>query len=87
MNFRVRIKPNSRQNEISMVDGIIIVRVKAPPIDGKANRELIAFLSEVLQIPKSKITIAAGAASKFKTVFIPDEYQLKVDKVFSVSKI
>jgi uncharacterized protein (TIGR00251 family) len=46
------------------------IRVAAPPADGAANAELIRFLAERLQIPRSAITIAAGSSSRRKTVVI-----------------
>lgn len=44
------------------------VKIAAPPVEGKANRELIVFLSEVLGIRKSDITIEKGKTSKRKVI-------------------
>jgi uncharacterized protein (TIGR00251 family) len=46
------------------------VRVKAPPVDGKANAALILLLSETFQIPKSSMSISHGLSSRNKTVDI-----------------
>lgn len=73
MQLRLQIKPNARKNEIS-VGNVIVVRIKAPPVDGKANRELIEYLSEVFGIPKSGMEIIRGESSKFKTISISDQF-------------
>lgn len=51
-----------------MADGTLKVHLKAPPVDGKANEELIKFLSKEWKIPKSKILILKGLMSKNKIV-------------------
>jgi uncharacterized protein len=67
----VRLKPNARQNTVELGDnGILQVRVNAPPIDGRANTALIELLSEILDIPKSHLSIKRGAASKNKVVSV-----------------
>jgi uncharacterized protein len=71
LNLRVQIQPNASKNEIiSYVDEILKLRIAAPAIDGKANRKLIEYLSEVFNIPKSNITIKSGLSSKYKIITI-----------------
>jgi len=54
----VQVQPNSRKNEIaSFEDGVLKVKISAPPVKGKANRELIEFLSDILNISKGSIII------------------------------
>lgn len=71
----IRVTPRAPKNEIVQVmgDGTIKIRLTAPPVDGKANKELIKFLSEVLDVPKSKIEIIAGKTSRDKLISILDE--------------
>ncbi|HMD69250.1 MAG TPA: DUF167 family protein [Chitinivibrionales bacterium] len=65
----VRLKPNAKQDEIKTgPDGLILARVHAPPLEGKANAALIALLAETLDLPKSSISIRHGLASKKKLV-------------------
>ena len=67
----LHVQPNARQNEIlGFEDGILRIKIAAPPIDGKANKELIAFLSKRLGISKSSITIDRGQTSKSKVISI-----------------
>ncbi|MEJ2012334.1 MAG: DUF167 domain-containing protein [Anaerolineales bacterium] len=58
----IRVTPRARKTEFGGVlqDGTIRVRVAAPPVEGKANKALIAFLAEALGVRKNKIEIVAG---------------------------
>jgi len=67
----VQVQPNSRKNEIaSFEDGVLKVKISAPPVKGKANRELIEFLSDILNISKGSIIIEKGLTSKRKGIVI-----------------
>ena len=70
----VRVVPRSKREEISAIldDGTLKIRITAPPVEGKANRALIEFLSRVLDVPKSSIEIIAGEKGKNKLVAILD---------------
>lgn len=70
----IRVLPRASRNEIAEIrsDGTIRIRLTAPPVDGKANAALIQFLSEVLDIPRSRIEIVAGATGRDKLVSILD---------------
>jgi len=70
--IKIRVSPNASQSEITetMADGTLKIKLKAPPVDGKANDELIRFLSKEWKIPKTDITITKGQASKNKVIFI-----------------
>lgn len=63
----VKVKPNSKRPTLEQQeDGSWIVHLKSPPVDGKANAELIKVLSDRFKVPKSCITIKSGASSKLK---------------------
>ncbi len=66
----VRVVPSARKTEIQeiMTDGTLKIRVAAPPTEGKANKKLIEFLSDVLRIPKTNFEIIAGTSSKDKLI-------------------
>lgn len=67
----VKVKPSSKQQTIEQqADGSWIVHLKSPPLDGKANAELIKVLSDRFDVPKSCITIKTGASSKLKRIEI-----------------
>jgi uncharacterized protein (TIGR00251 family) len=68
----VRVIPRARQNAIDgiMTDGRLKIRLAAPPVDGKANRALVRFLGEILDVPASQIEIKAGQSGRDKLVTI-----------------
>ncbi|MFB8788981.1 MAG: DUF167 domain-containing protein [Potamolinea sp.] len=71
MNKQVKVKPNSKQQNIEeSADGILTVHLKSPPVDGKANKELIDLLSKKFNVSKSQIRIKTGLSSKTKLVEI-----------------
>jgi uncharacterized protein len=55
---------------VSRVDGVLHVRVAAPPLEGKANRELSAFLARELDLPPSLVRVVKGVTSQHKTIEI-----------------
>ncbi|WP_017651940.1 DUF167 domain-containing protein [Fortiea contorta] len=71
MQKKVKVKPNAKQQKIiEQSDGSLNVHLKSPPIDGKANEELIKILAQKFHVPKSQITIKSGATSRQKLVEI-----------------
>lgn len=67
----LRVHPNAARNEVvGFTDGVLGVRVAAPPVKGKANQELIAYLSKLLSVSKGSIAIIKGHTSRFKVVAI-----------------
>ena len=71
MLLRLKIKPNSHHNQFTIEkDGSFKVKIKTPPVEGKANKELIRFLSEIFELPKSYIMIVKGETSSNKQVSI-----------------
>jgi uncharacterized protein (TIGR00251 family) len=71
MKFTVKVKPNSRKNEVKRdEDGTLTIFVADPPREGRANEKLIELLSEYLKKPKRCINIVAGFKSKIKIVEI-----------------
>ena len=72
VRLKVRIKPNARREAIepAAANERIRVSVTAPPVDGKANRALVALLATAFDVPKSRIVIVSGLAARDKTVEI-----------------
>lgn len=67
----IYLQPGAKKTEVSGVhDNHIKIKVNSPPVDGKANEALILFLSEFLDIPKSKIKIVSGEKSRIKKISI-----------------
>lgn len=74
--LKIKVITKSSKNEISDVmtdpDGekIYKIRIKSAPVEGKANAELIKFLSKKLNVPQNSINIIKGTASKIKLIKI-----------------
>lgn len=80
----LKISPNSSKNEIiKSEDGSIKVKITAQPIDGKANKALVEFLSKQLKIPKSSIEIIKGHTGKDKSLLIKTNDDLIIQKLKS----
>jgi uncharacterized protein (TIGR00251 family) len=78
VKLRVRATPNARRSEAvgweddPQAGRVLRVRVAAPPVEGKANEELRDFIAKSLGLPKSKVLLEKGGASRFKSFEIPD---------------
>lgn len=69
MLLQVRVKPGSRTSALTRAaDGSWVATLKSPPVDGKANTELVALVAAHFERPKSAITIKSGAAGRIKIV-------------------
>ncbi len=71
MFITVRVYPNATKNEVvGFSDGVWQVRVAAPPIKGKANKELTSFLSKVLGVGRSSLSITKGHTTRSKLIAV-----------------
>ncbi|HMH11730.1 MAG TPA: DUF167 domain-containing protein [Edaphobacter sp.] len=65
----VRVHPGARRNAVSGVhDGAVKISLTTPPVDGRANEALIAFVAELLGLPKGRVSLVAGVASRTKVL-------------------
>ncbi len=80
----LRVLPGAVRNELlGFREGVLRVRVKAPPEKGRANQELVSFLSQILGLPKGALTIIKGHTSRDKVIAIDGLSQDEVMKRFS----
>lgn len=71
--FNVKLVPNSSFSKIvDYTNEYVRIKISAPAIENKANKELISFCSDLFEINKSKISIISGEKSKVKKVLIKD---------------
>ncbi len=83
----LRATPNAPRSEFAgwTVDEqqrpVLKVRLQAPPVEGKANTELLRFLSRELGCAKGALTLQRGAASRYKVVDVPLEAWEKLPPV------
>ena len=83
----LKIVPNSSKNEIILEEEFIKVKVTAQPIENKANKALIEFLSKNFKIPKTSIEIVKGETSKEKTVLFRIKDEEKINYVISYLRL
>ncbi len=81
--LRCRVTPGAKRSEIigCSEEGppngrVLRVKLKAPPVEGKANRELLAFLANELGVAKSAVSLRSGAKSRVKAVEIEGDVDL-----------
>jgi uncharacterized protein (TIGR00251 family) len=82
----VRVQPRaSSEGMAGVVDGALKVRLTAPPVEGKANRALQAFLARVLEVPKGNVAIVSGDTARLKRVRIegvsPRDLAARIPKI------
>ncbi|HBM14780.1 MAG TPA: YggU family protein [Lentisphaeria bacterium] len=69
VTFKCRVQPGSSKNKIAgLYCDSLKITLNAPPVDGKANEELIKFLAKTLDIPKSSVLIISGLTSRNKSI-------------------
>ncbi len=69
--LNIKAVPNASRSEVvGWLGDALKVKLKAPPVDGKANAELCRVLAETLQLPKSAVTLAIGASARQKRLRI-----------------
>ena len=67
--FHVKVHPRARKNAVTGVLGNALkLALSAPPLEGRANEACIAFIAELLNVPRSSVTIAAGESSRQKLI-------------------
>lgn len=79
---RIKIIPNSSKNDIVWENEGLKIKITAQPIENKANKALIEFLSKKLKTAKSNIQILKGELNKEKTLlikgFLDEEFKSKI---------
>ena len=71
--LQVKVKPNARVSLLTQQDdGAWLAQLKAPPVDGKANAELIALIARQFGVAKARVSIRSGASGRMKLVRIEE---------------
>jgi uncharacterized protein (TIGR00251 family) len=78
------VQPRASRNELAGVYGDALkLRLTTPPVDGRANKAVIAFLAKLLKIPKSAISIRSGQQSRSKKLLLSGVGEQEVRTVLS----
>ena len=69
--IQVRVKPNARESILQeVVPGQWLAKLKSPPVDGRANQELIELIAQHFELPRSAVSIKSGGSGRVKLVRI-----------------
>jgi uncharacterized protein len=67
----IYVQPRASKNAMAGIhEGVLKVRLTAPPVEGEANRECLKFLAKVFLIPKSQLEVIQGHKSRHKTILV-----------------
>jgi len=73
MKIQVKVKPNSKTDEVSQEGDSFIVKVKEPPKEGKANQAVIKLLAQYFGVPQSQVRILSGLRSRNKVIEVRED--------------
>jgi len=73
MKIQVKVKPNSKTEELSREGDSFIIKVKEPPKEGKANQAVIKLLAEHFGVSQSQVRILSGFRSRNKVIEVVEE--------------
>jgi uncharacterized protein (TIGR00251 family) len=72
MKIEVKVKPGSKREEVVQEEHGLTLRVKDPPVQGRANRAVIRLLARHFGVPEGQVRILKGFTSRHKLIEIPD---------------
>ncbi len=71
--LQIRVKPGAKTSALEpQDDGTWLARVQSPPVDGKANRELVELVARHFAVRRSQVSIKSGASARVKLVLIEE---------------
>lgn len=71
LTLQIRLQPRASKDEIIGWHGDALkIRITAPPVDGKANKHLLAFLAKQFKVPSAQVTLVSGLTGRDKRVCI-----------------
>ncbi len=82
--LRLRISPNASKNQFIFAEDMIKLKITAQPIENKANKAVVEYLSKLFKVPKTKITILKGDTSKEKTLLIKSTDMEKIENIKTI---
>jgi len=80
----VKVTPGAKRNAVTALkEGVWNIKIAAPPVEGRANEELLAFLSKKLNVCKSSLSVIKGRTSHFKLVSVSGLSQKEIARRLS----
>jgi uncharacterized protein len=82
-SFDVRVQPRAKRTAIlGVLEGRLRVALAAPPIDGRANDELVRFLADFFEVPRSSVCVLAGEHARNKHIAIAQRTATQIAEAF-----
>lgn len=79
MKLALKVTPGAKRNEVlgweddyPQVGRVLKLKIAAPPVEGKANKEIVLFLAKTLGLPKSAVELVHGTSGRIKLAEVPD---------------
>jgi len=86
ITFSVKAHPRARRERIAGVLGNALkLEITAPPVEGKANEACIQFFADLLKVPRSSVTIAAGNSSRNKVIRVVGINAARVEEILTAA--
>lgn len=86
VRLTVRVQPRASKDEFAGVrEGVVRVRLRAPPVDGAANEALIRFLADELGVSRRQVQIVSGFGSRTKTVEVDALARPALDRILAAT--
>lgn len=87
VSFAVRVNPRSSRTRFLGLMGegaeaVFRIALAAPPVEGRANEELISYLADLLDVPKSAVEVIAGEHSRNKVVRVGGSSRVEVESAY-----
>ena len=83
MKIALKVTPGARKNEIlgweedyPRIGRVLRVKIAAPPVEGKANKEIVTFMAKSLGVPTSAVELLHGDTGRIKLIQVPDDADL-----------
>ena len=82
LSFTIRVTPRASANAVAGErDGVLLVRVTATPVEGKANDAVVALLAKALGTPRGAVQVVRGASSRTKRVSVPRDAEAALHRL------
>ena len=80
--FTIRVTARASTNAVAGErEGVLLVRVTAPPVEGKANDAVVALLAETLGTPRGAVQVVRGASSRTKQISVPRDAEAALHRL------
>ena len=84
VELEIHVRPRAKYTFLALEGGALVFQTTKPPVGGRANASLVRYLSKLLEVPRSRITIVGGVTSRVKTLRVEAPAQDVAEKLAEV---